>query len=545
MTDRPNNEFEALIDGYLDGTLTEAEHAQLFEQLETDRALLKRFAELTELDAICREHAGNQIEVDQVRSQMLLVAQDPQGPAAADLLKDAEGSLRDEPWMPQIQWSHHSESRPHSKTVGIIGYVGRQLLRRHAVALSGFAVLLVVGVILVFVLSGTGDDPVEPEVVIDTPPVVIDDPAVDPEPDEPDEAPAPPAPMVVATLTAERDATWDRQPGQDLYAGERFTLTQGFAEITTQRGAVAIIEAPAVIELLDNDNALYLHTGKLVGICEVESSKGFLVRNRHLEITDLGTRFGVDASIPGVIRVQVFEGEVAAVSTNADAGVSPTRLTGGSSSQVKSASGFVEPIAYNDELFASLLGRVAEMVDGYSLFGDIERVSRLPESGFGIDQAESDQAQLYRVASGVTTDEAVQLHLGKPGMFVSPPTGASSTSRSMFPAGTRFDLYLVHFDPLGNEDTLVEQLRVDFEITFDRPIYGVFADTPFPVETSVSLDRYQNDLVEAEGPGLLTYGDNDRLELSKNRRVLKGTLNATICDRFWVLVTHEPGDKMN
>ncbi|MEM9348568.1 MAG: FecR domain-containing protein [Planctomycetota bacterium] len=527
-----------LIEAYFSGELEEAGAAELRTWLRKDPQRFEQVASQSLLEA-----ALNHVYQSRQLQDVFETAE------VLDELHDSQGLDLNEPSIPQIQWSYHNGSRQHNKTLGVIAYVGRHVFQRYVVQIATAAAVLVVGVILVFVLRGIGDNPVEPEVVIDAPPVVIDEPAVDPEADEPEKAlalpapPAPPAPMVVATLTAERDAAWDRQPGQELYAGERFTLTQGFAEVTTKRGALALLQAPASIELLDNENALYLHTGKLVGICETEPSKGFLIRTRHLEITDLGTRFGVDASVPGVTRVQVFEGEVAAVSTNANASVTPTRLTAGSSSQVKSASGLVEPIAYNDEPFASLLERVAEMVDGYSLSGDIERVSRLPESGFGIDQAESDRAQLYRVASEVMSDEAVRLHLGKPGMFVSPPTGASSTSRSVLPAGTRFDLYLVHFDPPGNKETLVKQSRVDFEITFDRSIYGVFADTPFPAETSVSLDRYQNDLIDAEGPGLLTFGDNDRLELSNNRHILKGTLKAMICDRFWVLVTHEPGGR--
>eukprot|EP00752_Nemacystus_decipiens_P010738 g9560.t1 len=114
----------------------------------------------------------------------------------------------------------------------------------------------------------------------------------------------------VATLTTEQDAVWVRRPGQDLFAGQRLTITRGFAEITTNHGAIAIIEAPATIELTNNENAIYLHAGKLVGICETESSKGFVVSTPILEVTDLGTRFGVDSSMPDVAEVHVFDGEV-------------------------------------------------------------------------------------------------------------------------------------------------------------------------------------------------------------------------------------------
>jgi hypothetical protein len=117
----------------------------------------------------------------------------------------------------------------------------------------------------------------------------------------------------VATITAEHNAQWAQASlarGSQLRAGQRLTLTAGFAEITTEEGAVVILEAPATIELLDNNNALRLHAGKLVGICETESSKGFLVRTPHMDITDLGTRFGVDASDASTTEVHVFQGEI-------------------------------------------------------------------------------------------------------------------------------------------------------------------------------------------------------------------------------------------
>jgi len=97
--------------------------------------------------------------------------------------------------------------------------------------------------------------------------------------------------------------------GDQLHANQRLTLTAGFAEITTNDGAVAILEAPATLELLDHDNAIELLSGKLVGICETESSKGFLVRTDHADITDLGTEFAVQAKPDGV-DTTVFVGKV-------------------------------------------------------------------------------------------------------------------------------------------------------------------------------------------------------------------------------------------
>jgi len=120
-------------------------------------------------------------------------------------------------------------------------------------------------------------------------------------------------PVAVATLTADHDAQWAAfklSAGDTLYAKQRLTLTHGFAEITTARGAVALLEAPATIELTDNDNALRLHTGKLVGICETAASKGFLVRTPHLDVTDIGTRFEVAFSEGQGTSVDVQTGVV-------------------------------------------------------------------------------------------------------------------------------------------------------------------------------------------------------------------------------------------
>lgn len=120
-----------------------------------------------------------------------------------------------------------------------------------------------------------------------------------------------PGAMIVATLTAEHDAVWDRRPGDDLYAGQRFTLTQGFAEITTNRGAIVTLESPCTVELLDNNNAIRLHVGKLMGHCPTRHSQGFIVRTPTTQVIDLGTEFGVEVDSAGETDVYVFTGLVA------------------------------------------------------------------------------------------------------------------------------------------------------------------------------------------------------------------------------------------
>lgn len=130
---------------------------------------------------------------------------------------------------------------------------------------------------------------------------------------------------VVASITGQRSAVWQTESnttspriGDELQAGRRLTLNRGVAEITTARGAVALLEAPCIVEMLENDNALYLHDGKLVGICLTDSSRGFLVRTPHMDVVDLGTKFGVDTSKDVSTEVHVYQGEVEATRQSND-----------------------------------------------------------------------------------------------------------------------------------------------------------------------------------------------------------------------------------
>lgn len=119
--------------------------------------------------------------------------------------------------------------------------------------------------------------------------------------------------QAVATLTATHRAQWlgpAFSVGDELEPGERLQLLAGFAEITTSRGAVAILQAPITIELTDSDNALRLHEGRLVGICRTESSKGFTVETDYCKVVDIGTEFGVRLS-PAGVEATVFVGEIA------------------------------------------------------------------------------------------------------------------------------------------------------------------------------------------------------------------------------------------
>jgi hypothetical protein len=128
-------------------------------------------------------------------------------------------------------------------------------------------------------------------------------------------------PAAVATITAQNQARWaSTSPsiGKQLLPGQRLTLIDGFAEITTKEGAVAILEAPCTIEFTGNAKALRLHRGKLVGKCPTWQSKGFTVLTPSTQVIDLGTEFGVEVEGTGETNVVVFDGLVALAAPDDD-----------------------------------------------------------------------------------------------------------------------------------------------------------------------------------------------------------------------------------
>jgi len=184
------------------------------------------------------------------------------------------------------------------------------------------------------------------------------------------------APTAVATLTDTHDAQWAAfklAAGDTLYAKQRLTLTEGFAEITTNRGAVAILEAPVTIRLLDH-NALRLESGKLVGICETDASKGFVVRTEGMDVTDLGTRFGVDSAADAT-SVHVLQGTVRAelVRANGHRGGGET-LSAGEAAQSSHAGDRLVRIEADPDRFAALMpDRFLPEGTGFGLaIGDVD-----------------------------------------------------------------------------------------------------------------------------------------------------------------------------
>jgi hypothetical protein len=119
-------------------------------------------------------------------------------------------------------------------------------------------------------------------------------------------------PISVAVLTHAADAVWEenggaRQRGESLTPGW-LRLKSGAVQIEFSRGARVVLEGPAELELV-NDNEAYLRDGKLRAQVP-EPAHGFTVRTAKFAVVDYGTEFGCSLPLEGAPQVHVFNGLV-------------------------------------------------------------------------------------------------------------------------------------------------------------------------------------------------------------------------------------------
>jgi hypothetical protein len=122
----------------------------------------------------------------------------------------------------------------------------------------------------------------------------------------------------VAMLTSIVDARWGPGTGP-LRIGSALEpgwlkLESGLAQVVFYSGARVLIEGPAELRLVSPTEAVCL-TGRL--LAEVPpAARGFRLETGQLTVVDLGTTFGIDATV-GRTEVHVFTGQVELVSGDA------------------------------------------------------------------------------------------------------------------------------------------------------------------------------------------------------------------------------------
>ena len=115
----------------------------------------------------------------------------------------------------------------------------------------------------------------------------------------------------VAMLTRAVDARWSKRTSTPRVGGALepgwLRLEAGLAQVVFYSGARVVIEGPAELQLVSPNEAV-CPAGRL--LAEVpQAARGFRLKTDQLNVVDLGTAFGIDAT-PGQTEVHVFKGKV-------------------------------------------------------------------------------------------------------------------------------------------------------------------------------------------------------------------------------------------
>lgn len=114
------------------------------------------------------------------------------------------------------------------------------------------------------------------------------------------------------TIADAVNARWSRDGAQlkvgDILPAGPLRLESGAVELAFASGARAAVEGPAELTLTDR-NGIELRKGKLAADVPKQAI-GFTVHTPNATVTDLGTRFGVNAAGADSSEVDVFEGKV-------------------------------------------------------------------------------------------------------------------------------------------------------------------------------------------------------------------------------------------
>ncbi len=282
-----------LAERYLSGVLTEADHAQFERMVLRDPAAAQALVVYMKQAGTLREVFSAEGKAFHAREGLLsgdvLEAFEILQAAADDTdIVDVTQLLADEASQ------NHSDAPRHTTEdlLSAAVYIFRHTVSRRATVYAGIAAALILGATLLFVFMGSPGPEQPPTRLV-----------------SPDTPPA----ETIATITDQNDARWadgEHVIGSRLREGQALILRSGFVEITTDRGARVILEAPCEVTWA-GDHALRLERGRLFGICETPRSKGFTVRTEHASIVDLGTRFGVQVAPGGDSEVHVYSGSVA------------------------------------------------------------------------------------------------------------------------------------------------------------------------------------------------------------------------------------------
>lgn len=462
-----NPELEQ-ISRYFDGQLPDDEARALNDWVKADPANARLFAwfsiqQRRTIDCLRRAElnatAPWELDEDQAISADLAAALDSDGtpPMLRDLterfLKDGTPDFAPVPML-----SKEDSANPKPRVLVIPTWVvGASLLATAALIAFAFTALF-------------ADGPEAPTPLA-TQPAPPEPPSMAPEPspssDPFDLPPAPAAEPVYARLLDAHEARWlggtGPKPGNDAFPTGLHRLQQGYIRLGYENGTEVIVQGPATIQI-DDDNRLNLTDG-IASAYVPETGHGFTIATPAGDIIDIGTEFGVQVVDSFNTEVHVLTGEVYA----AVPGNEQTRsLLAGQSLNLDRADSAFDPIGFRGEKFLRNWERAGEGV----IVDDSCRYLFNPPASLELNQLEhSDEVYLLRERAGLVLEEDLAVNARyTPGRR----TSDFGPGTDIIPAGTKVDVYIVHFEQPGNTRQRME--HISGYMDFNRPILGLITD---------------------------------------------------------------------
>ncbi len=191
-------------------------------------------------------------------------------------------------------------------------------------------------------------------------------------------------PLPVGRIIGRAGVQWgdgrQLQDGQTLLEGQVIDLVGGTARISMDVGAEVVLQSPCRATLISRE-MVTLENGA-IAVKIASWATGFKVRTNDLLVTDIGTRFMVQAHARAASEVHVLDGAVIASSLNQS---SSSRRVGALQAVRVNAEGVLESVAFRRETFIAALEPFRPL-----------RPIGLRNTGVGLQAGEKDQHWLIK-----------------------------------------------------------------------------------------------------------------------------------------------------
>jgi hypothetical protein len=343
----------------------------------------------------------------------------------------------------------------------------------------------------------------------------------------------PVGPPMVATVTNLSKARWENTTeitrNTELKPGP-LHLIQGYAEITFKSQAKVILEAPAKINLV-NENAARLDSGILTANVP-KPAQGFAVTTSSVLVTDLGTEFGLMVDQDGVAEVHVITGEVKALFTPDIDGASPQAsgtMHKNAAMRFDAQTGTAHAISLDRESFAMSWDDVLYKP---RLSSGIVFERTMPASIGTNDFMSDDTMYIFLEKAGLTLSEALAVNITTPGTH-----SYFRRTLATVNAGSVVDSYLIHWHPLSD---IGRRQSKKVAIRFPRSIVALIVDTVQLEASDKICGHPQTQYPKNEKLRHLESGSEtqiqDQVIMTQDRRSLNVTLESNNYDQLRVLI---------